>query len=367
MLTLRRAARPASLPRLYKCQCGTAVFFRNNLCLRCETPLGYEPIRGRVSPLAPGTEPGTWTIIGDRESSVFRYCANAQSPAVCNWLVPVDAKSQSLCISCRLNRTIPDLTIAENGVNWQRIELAKRRLVSELLALQLPVKSRVSEDPEHGLAFDFLRDPPDGPRIVTGHSHGVITLNIEEADDAIRERTRAQMHEPYRTVLGHLRHEVGHYYWERLVDGSQWLDPFRQLFGDDRAHYADALARYYREGPAPDWQMRHVSAYASSHPWEDWAETWAHYLHIVDTLETAFSFRLNINSVEMPFEPFQSDALVRRDQPFLNLVNSWARFTAVLNEFSRSMGLPDFYPFVLSKESVKKVHFIHTLIASTHT
>jgi hypothetical protein len=189
-------------------------------------------------------------------------------------------------------------------------------------------------------------------------------LNIEEADDATRERVRERMHEPYRTVLGHLRHEVGHYYWDRLVDGTPCLDAFRELFGDERRDYAEALERHYRQGPPAEWQNCYVSAYASSHPWEDWAETWAHYLHIVDAVGTAFSFRLDIDSVEMPFEGFASDALVRPDKQFLKLLNSWARFTAVLNEFSRSMGLPDFYPFVLSKSAVKKVHFVHTLVES---
>lgn len=144
---------------------------------------------------------------------------------------------------------------------------------------------------------------------MTGHANGLITLNVEEADDSIREKVRAAMREPYRTLLGHLRHEVGHYYWDRLVRDSAWLDEFRSLFGDERASYADALKKNYEEGPPVDWPLRFVSSYASSHPWEDWAETRAHYLHMDDTLDTALSFGLGAGDVEIDFEPFTRDVL----------------------------------------------------------
>ena len=361
---LSQPANLASLIRLYRCQCGGPVFFSNNICLRCNTALGYEPARGRISPLIATVKANTMTIIGDEGGELFQYCSNNGSAASCNWLVKVEDEfnPQALCISCRLNRMIPNLTGQENRKNWHRIEHAKRRLVSTLLALGLPVKSRVGEDRKTGLAFDFLSDSADGPHVITGHSDGIITLNVAEADHATRESVREQMQEPYRTVLGHLRHEVGHYYWDRLVDGTSWLDGFRELFGDERQDYAAALEKYYKQGPSPDWQFSFVSSYATSHPWEDWAETWAHYLHIVDTLEIAFSFGLDIESVEMPFEAFGPEVLVKPDTRFLQYLNSWARFTAVLNEFSRSMGLLDFYPFVLSIGSVRKVHFVHMVV-----
>jgi hypothetical protein len=89
-------------------------------------------------------------------------------------------------------------------------------------------------------------------------------------------------------LLGHFRHEVGHYFWDRLVatDPHQ-LEEFRVLFGDDRQDYGEALKRHYDEGAPANWQDTYISMYATMHPWEDFAETWAHYLHIVDTLETA--------------------------------------------------------------------------------
>jgi hypothetical protein len=338
--------------RRYSCQCGRPVFFRNSLCLACNTPLGYEPFAGLIYPLT------------DETARKYRRCRNLNSPSACNWLVPAgETAGDGFCISCRLNRTIPDLSIEGNGAKWRQIESAKRRLVSSLLALGLPVIPK-SENVEEGLAFDFLQSPPGGPKVITGHANGVITLNIEEADDAIREGIRQSLHEPCRTLLGHLRHESGHYYWDRLIAGAPELEAWRARFGDERVAYAEALQRYYAEGAPADWRERFVSAYASSHPWEDWAETWAHYLNMAETLDTAFSFRLDIDSVEMPIEGFGQDALVKPDERFLHFVNSWTRFTAMMNELARSMGERDYYPFGLSKTSVSKLHFAHTIIES---
>jgi hypothetical protein len=327
----------------------------------------------QVYPLTPASEPGFWQLAGDDASSgKYLRCANLDSPAGCNWLVSEQdaaGNSRLLCIACRLNRTIPDLSVPANAVLWSRLEAAKRRLVSSLVALDLPVDSRVDQDAERGLAFDFLSSPPQGPRVLTGHADGIITINIEEADDSARERIREQLHEPYRTVLGHLRHEVGHYYWDRLIAGSPWLDNFRKLFGDEQQDYAAALQRNYQQGPSPGWEQRHVSAYASVHPWEDWAETWAHYLHMVDVLDTALSFGLDIRTLEMEIEPFNRDALFRPNDPgakrFLSFLNAWIELSAVLNELTRSMGQPDLYPFALPRPAVAKLHFVHLLIAQS--
>lgn len=358
--------RRARALRAYRCVCHRPVFFRNSECLACHAPLGYEPSRGQVLALRAAPQaPGLWELADGSAPQRFRRCANFESPAGCNWLVP-EHDPTPLCRACRLNRTIPDLSQPDNAVLWQRIEAAKARLVSSLLALQLPVRSRIGEDPQHGLAFDFLRALPGGPAVVTGHAGGIITLDIAEADDAHRERVRRQLHEPYRTLLGHLRHEVGHYYWERLVATSAWLEAFRTLFGDERRDYAAALQHHYAEGPPPDWARRHVSAYASAHPWEDWAETWAHYLHMVDTLDTALSFGLEADDLETGYEPFTPDCLYRPQDPdaarFLSVVNAWTELTAVLNELSRSMGQPDFYPFVLSRAAVAKLQFVHLVV-----
>lgn len=203
---------------------------------------------------------------------------------------------------------------------------------------------------------------------MTGHRAGLITLNLQEADDAIREAVRSAMREPYRTLLGHLRHEMGHYFWERLVRNSAWMDGFHALFGDETQDYAACLQKNYAEGPPARWWLRYVSAYASSHPWEDWAECWAHYLHMRDTIDTAVSLGLATDSAHLESTAFTLDALYQPEHPeaqnFLDFLNDWTRLTTLLNEMSRSMGQPDFYPFVLPHEVIAKLHFIHLLVTS---
>lgn len=380
--------------RAYRCKCGVPVFFRNSECLACGTPLGYDPEQARLLPLMPGEAQDTWVVWqpdGNTDESqlpgdanhvlpapalAYTRCLNLQTPAACNWLVPVQAADDGvppilLCRACRLNRIIPDLNDAEhpdNAVLWGRIELAKRRLVSALLALGLPVASRITEDTERGMMFDILRSPDNGPHVMTGHNTGLITLNLEEADDAVREAVRKAMREPYRTMLGHFRHEVGHYYWDRLVSGTNWMDGFHELFGDETQDYTASLRRNYEQGPPAQWWLNYVSAYASTHPWEDWAECWAHYLHMRDTIDTALSFGMIAESAHLEFTPYTIDALYKPEHPdaqnFLDFLNDWTRLTTMLNEMSRSMGQPDFYPFVLPLSVVAKLHFIHLLVTS---
>lgn len=275
-------------------------------------------------------------------------------------------EDEPLCRSCRLNQTIPGLDDQDNARWWRKIENAKRRLVAQLLNLGLPVVSKVSEDTETGVMFDFLRSPEKGPRVLTGHAQGLITLNVEEADDSIREKTRHEMREPYRTLLGHFRHEIGHYYWDRLVAGTPWLEKCRELFGDEREDYAAALKRNYEQGPPANWRDMHISSYASVHPWEDWAESWAHYLHVVDSLDTALRFGLHGEDVEQAVEPFKITDLYDPSAPdaqrVVLLINSWVQLTTVLNELARSMGQHDFYPFVMSRPVLRKMHFIQMIV-----
>ncbi|MDQ0588886.1 hypothetical protein QFZ47_002995 [Variovorax paradoxus] len=388
-----------TVSRAYRCQCGRPVFLRNSQCLACRTPLGYVIERLGVVPLAPvepdkaektedkapqaleeaegGAEPEQlFTVFGNPDGRTYRRCANLMTAASCNWMVPApregddpsfntDGLAPGYCLACSVTRTIPDLSVESNGELWRKLEHAKRRLISQLLALGLPVVSRHA-DPVHGLAFDFLGNMPGGPHVMTGHEQGVITLNAEEAEDAVRERIRAEMREPYRTLLGHFRHEVGHYYWDLLVQPTPWIDEFRALFGDERADYAAALQRHYEQGPPPDWANRFVSSYASMHPWEDWAETWAHYLHMADTADTAMSFGVDATNVELASDLFTTEDLWQPGHPgaakFLDFLNGWVLLTNVLNELSRSMGQPDYYPFVLPRVAVGKLQFIHCVI-----
>jgi hypothetical protein len=359
---------PSGRRNSFSCRCGRPVYFRNSLCLGCKTPLGYEPELQQVRALAAAQRPGMWILDDDAGATEWQRCENFDSPAGCNWLLRAD-EDETLCRSCRLNRTIPNLDDAENALWWRKIENAKRRLVAQLLSLGLPVVSKVSEDPERGVMFDYLRSPENGPRVLTGHAEGLITLNVEEADDSTREKTRHQLREPYRTLLGHFRHEIGHYYWDRLVRGTPWLEKFRELFGDERKDYAAALNRNYEQGPPADWADQHISSYASVHPWEDWAECWAHYLHVVDSLDTALRYGLRGEDVEQAVEPFRVEDLYDPNVPdaqrVILLINSWIQLTTVLNELARSMGQHDFYPFVMSRPVLRKMHFIQMIVKET--
>jgi hypothetical protein len=349
--------------KVFHCdQCGQLVFFENTRCLRCGSTLAYLPSRADLVTLTP-TGDGCWKAVasGDR----LRLCQNYTGRDVCNWAVAAE-DALSVCISCRLTRVIPDLSRAGAQQAWYRLEVAKRRLVYSLLALQLPLVDK-NADSEGGLAFEFLADPDgSGDPVLTGHVNGAITINIAEADDAERERRRIALHEPYRTLLGHMRHEVGHYYWDRLVRDAPRLERFRELFGDERKDYAQALKAHYKGGPPADWQGRFVSAYAASHPWEDWAETWAHYLHSTDTLEIAAACGLTLRPPRSD-EPSLKKITVAEGEgkePFDKIVADWHALTYVLNNLNRSLGQGDAYPFVLSVPAIEKLRFVHRTIAA---
>jgi len=320
-----------------------------------------------ISSLDPSGE-GLFTANApEADGRQYKKCENYAQAGVCNWMIPAESSTECFCASCRLNTVIPDRSIARNIQLWALTEAAKRRLIYSALRLKLPLANR-SDDPERGLGFRFMADTvkPDGTteKVLTAHDHGLITLNIEEADDAAREKMRLGMKEPYRTLLGHFRHETGHYYWDRLVDGSKFIEPYRDLFGDERQDYDEALKAYYASGAPTDWQDHYISMYATMHPWEDWAETWAHYLHIQDTLEVAVDFGLVGRRIKIdPTGKADGARASLKPKPFAEVMEAWAELTIALNSLNRSMGLRDLYPFVLSKPVVEKLHFISQVIA----
>lgn len=351
--------------KVFHCDhCDQMVFFENVQCLRCTRPLAYLPDLGVTGSLDQ-TEDGLWkSPLTRAEGKAYRLCANYTTHNVCNWAVPADDPNP-LCSSCRLTQVIPNLDAPGNREAWYKVEVAKRRLLYTLMSLGLPVVSK-GEQPETGLAFEFLADPPGeaAPRVLTGHDNGLITLNIAEADDAERERRRLQMKEPYRTLLGHFRHEIGHYYWEVLIAGGPHLARFRELFGNEEEDYGAALQRYYAAGAPGDWQSRYISAYSSAHPWEDWAETWAHYLHMTDTLETAVGCGLSVRpkrANEPAMKPKKE--LVLTPSAFDAWLADWYTLTFVLNNLNRGMGLADGYPFVISPPVIEKLRFVHEVVA----
>ena len=347
--------------KLFSCQgCGQLLYFENVLCENCGRGLGYLTDISEISALDPA-EGGGWKVLAAPKKA-YKFCLNYDA-GMCNWMLPAD-DPHGFCAACRHNRTVPDLTVPGNDVLWRKIETAKHRLFYSLLRLGLPLENR-ADDPDHGLAFDFLSDAVESHAqgVMTGHDNGLVTLAVREADDAVREKVRGEMGEPYRTLLGHFRHEIGHYFWDRLVATNEgMLNSFRALFGDDRQDYDQALQKHYAEGPAQGWQDNFISMYATMHPWEDFAETFAHYLHIVDTLETAGAFGMKVKpraargqiAATIDFDPYRTR---RWDQ----LIDAWLPIEFATNSMNRSMGLTDLYPFLLSAKAIEKLAFVHAL------
>jgi len=342
--------------------CGSLVFFENVQCVRCGHALGFVPELKELSALELASE-GLWRGLAPAaKGRTYRACRNGEQHQVCNWLVDAE-DPEAFCVACRLNEMIPELSVWGNPERWRKLEAAKRRMVYTLMRLGLSMDGVPSEN-RPALRFRFVGNPAFGPPPQTGHNHGAITINIAEADDEERERLRVHLNEPYRTLLGHLRHEIAHYYWWQLISWTPRLSRFRQLFGNEEWDYDTSLHRYYEEGPPADWQRRHISAYASAHPWEDWAETWAHYLHIVDTVETAASFGITLNPTH-PDAKAMSANLTNVSAPataFDKVLEQWLPLTCALNSLNRGMGLPDLYPFVLSGPAIEKLQFVHEVV-----
>jgi hypothetical protein len=319
--------------------CGQRLAFENSVCLSCSNGVGFD-----VDLLDFVVVRRDGTVAGEPPR---RMCGNLHT-AGCNWVVTDDAV---LCRSCSLTRTRPADSDPEMP-GFAAAERAKRRLVVELVELGLPITDR-RDDPERGLTFDLLSSHQSA--VTTGHDSGVITLDLAEGDDVHREQLRISMDEPYRTLLGHFRHEVGHYYFTVLVETAAERQEFRTLFGDPDTDYQAALDRHYAQGAPAGWESDYVSSYATMHPAEDWAETFAHYLHIRDTVDTAAAFG---------FAPAGSTAASPMGGPggFTRLVDLWVPLAWALNMVNRSMGHHDLYPFALPPRVLEKMAFVHRLV-----
>ncbi|MGD9802174.1 MAG: putative zinc-binding metallopeptidase [Hyphomicrobiaceae bacterium] len=333
--------------------CGKDVYFENSVCLNCGAELGFDPETLAVTAVLPdAAQTGNLVTLGS-PSKPMRRCGNA-AYAACNWLL-ASGEPGNLCRACSLNRTIPDLSDPSLLAAWRVVEHAKKRLVYALLRLGLPIAGSGETAP---LTFDVIPDAQ------TGHLDGVVTIDLAEADTVERERRREHFDEPYRSLLGHLRHESAHYYWPIVVEKAGLVEEFRSLFGDERANYADALAKYHANGAPPDWQQSFVSAYATAHPWEDWAETWAHYLHILASIDTAEAVGIEPRSkglVTGAVWPWQRTD-VYKGVEIAALMERWVPLASALNDLTRSMGHRDFYPFVTSVATLPKFAFVQRAI-----
>jgi hypothetical protein len=339
----------------YTCQCGSKIYFYNSMCLQCGLRLGFDPGSQLLVALTQDEDEIWTTPQGNR----YRLCKNWIEHNICNWLVPADS-NMAYCLSCDLNRTIPGLSTPLQIELWGNLERAKQHLISNLLSLNLPIISK-RQNFNAGLAFDILEDRRQNPNVfhefvTTGHKDGIITINLAEADDVAREKMRLSMGEAYRTMLGHLRHESGHYYFDLLIRSGAYLSAFRDLFGSDLQDYQKSMDYHYHSINYLNGETNnklsegYITPYARSHPLEDWAECWSHYLHIVDTCETAIQYGVI------------TESLLERDFP--EWLDDWNQLTTLINALNRSLGLRDAYPFILSPAVVTKIHFVHRVIHS---
>lgn len=376
--------------KLFRCSCAAspALYYENSRCNACGRLVGFDPASLVLKTFGRNADGDTWL---DDSGKRYKLCLNRIQHGACNWMLNAD-DPDPYCTACRRNLLIPDLSIAANLAPWKTLETAKRRCLFTLHELDLPLDGQtVGSKTTFALAFRFLADRtsdtnfeaplPGSPAVLTGHENGVITINLAEADVIARTRTQLQMAERYRTPLGHFRHETGHYVLDLLSASSSaaadndFESRFGECFGDPRTAYDAALRAYYANGPAGDWQQRHVSAYASAHPWEDWAETWSHYLHLIDTLETLRSFaemrgRLAIGTddgekVPLPFAVGGGPKASAAD--FERVLEVWIDASIMLNSLNRSMGLPDPYPFVLNGAIRRKLLFVHEALIAFAT
>ncbi|NIJ45549.1 hypothetical protein FHR24_002017 [Wenyingzhuangia heitensis] len=326
--------------------CQNPIFFENTQCEKCFTHVSYNPM--------------TESFEANEQLQPNDLCKN-QSLNICNWSV-AGSHQENFCLACSLNREVPNPKDLNGFDKWENLEPAKHRLIYQLLKLKLPIFSKLEK--ENGIAFDFLSEN-NKQKAVTGHANGVITILLSEADSVHREVLRKQMNEPYRTLLGHFRHEVGHYYWDLLFDENN-IDKCRAIFGDERINYGEALQNHYKNGAPTKWNENYISEYASSHPWEDWAESWAHYLHLMDTLETANAFGVSFKLKKYPLKnltkaicpnPYETTS-------FKTIFDSSVALTCMANSLNRAMGLSDIYPFVIPKAVYKKLNFIHNVLSN---
>jgi hypothetical protein len=336
--------------RTFRCDaCDNTLFFENDTCLKCSRKVGFR------------SDELTMATVDAAQAAGLTQCRNWSERNACNWYVT--GKGAGYCLACGFDEVVPDLSDPQRLALWTETERAKRRLMYTLLTLQLPLGPSADK---HGVRFRLLADErvdtktvdPPAQAVTIGHDQGQLTMNVVEADDAHREEMRKRLNEPYRTMLGHLRHEIGHYYWYRLIENTELIEGFRALFGDERADYAAALAAHYARSSTDGWQDTFVSFYASAHPWEDFAETWAHYIHIVDTVDTASDAEVSLagRAIAAP--------LPLANRPFEKLLGDWLPLTVTLNQLNRSMGMRDAYPFSLSDRVVAKLAFVHGICAN---
>lgn len=347
--------------KTFHCTCGNKLFFENSVCLNCRREVGWCPACNGMHAIELDGK-GNYQCTNCNTKVV--KCFNYITYNVCNRLIAgswQQLPAQKLCDYCQLTETIPDLSVAGNATKWYNLEVAKRRLLYLLDLIRLPYASK-NEQFELPLSFDFKEDIEPTTvlgwlslgkeeKVFTGHANGKITINLAEADPVEREKMRVQFGETQRTLIGHFRHEIGHYYWQLLVQGKDEA-AYKAIFGDyENPTYSQAMDFYYKNGPKPNWRNNYISAYATMHSWEDFAETWGTYLDMIAVLDTAD----NTDLLQLPGEDLQ-------DTQLEELLIRYADLSLKVNEVNRSLGLPDLLPETFSPPIVDKLRYIHRLI-----
>ena len=336
----------------FRCpRCRGLAFLESLTCPRCGTAIGIHLATQEMLEADPaGVE---------HDGSRWVPCSNRSWE--CNWLVEQGAED-ARCFSCRLTRRRPE---PDDTIALEKLAVTardKRRLLLRLMTLGLPITPWYER--QGGLGFDLLSSRSGHGPVRIGHASGIITIDLAESLDDVRERLRVQLGEPYRTMLGHFRHESGHYYQWILVEQTDFITECRELFGDERASYSDAIARHYATGAPEGWREHHISEYATMHPWEDFAETWAHYLHITDTLGTLAAAGVDLSRRPMPgvlthdIVPRTSYAGVSSHE----MLADWYWCSKLLNRANQAMGKGDLYPFTIVPEVARKLDFVHRVV-----
>ncbi len=313
--------------KIFQCPgCRANLFFENLVC-SCGLAVGYDPVAEQFTSDQP-------------------FCANRDSLG-CNWTC---APGETLCESCRMTSVHPDLSVPGNDLLWAKAEAAKRHILSGLMRWGWFTPQDAGARPEfHMLAEATATGTVD---VTMGHAAGLVTINLAEADASERVRRREMLGEPYRTLIGHFRHEIAHFLFERLsVEADGFLPAFRNLMGDETQEYGAALARHYDQGPAPGWQDAHVTPYAAAHPHEDWAETAAHAMHLTDITDSFLA--AGLNSAEAPDADY--DAFAETEPA--RLLDASIAIGVAMNHVNRAVGQPDLYPFVNTPHTREKLAF----------
>ncbi|HSM19802.1 MAG TPA: putative zinc-binding metallopeptidase [Hyphomicrobiales bacterium] len=310
--------------RVFPNPVGAGSLWFDNLATADGTPVAYDPQARAFLPVPP-------------------FCANRDIVG-CNWIAP---EQGAFCRACAMTALAPDKSIPDAIANWAMTEAAKRWVLDNLGRWHW----FRPEDPGVRPVFHMLAEGPTP--VAMGHADGVVTISVAEADDVLRTARRDALQEPYRTMIGHMRHEIAHMLWWRLSLRADFLEEFRSAFGDERQDDQAALERHYRNGPPPDWKQQFLTTYASAHPHEDWAETAAHLLHLTDITDSFFA--AGLSSPDLPFagwDPYSEPDADRLIRVAVSLVIG-------INHLNRSMGLSDIYPFVLSDQAHRKLVFVH--------